>query len=290
MKKFNISVLGFAISLFVLTSCTSQDVMDKFIPKEEAKMAEDYLTKLRQRDFEYIKSKLSSEIESQATDEVLVQMADYFRGGELISTEIIGSRVHVHNGVWQGNFTFEYHFSEGWNLANAAFRKVYDRYEVIGLNVYRAEMSQKEFNAFKLSDKSLLHYLILITAICVPLFILVSTYYCIQTPIPKRKWLWIIFILSGIGAIQINWTTGQYAITLLSIYFLGGAATAAGPHAPWVVSASMPLGALLFWIKRKDYMHIDKGADNSLSPDNTDTNFIQEINNQTDDNNGNTKI
>ena len=244
--------------------------MDKLVPQEEAKMAEDYLTKLRQRDFEYVKSKLSNELKPQVTDALLVQMSDYFRDGELISTEIIGSQVHIFNGEWQGNFSFEYHFSEGWNLANAAFRKVGHNYEVIGLNVYQTKMSQKEFHAFSLSNKSLLHYMILIMAIFVPLFILVSTYFCVRTPIPKRKWLWVIFILLGVSAIHINWTTGQYAIQVLSLHLLGASATAASPHAAWMISASIPLGAILFWIKRKRFIQLSKEANSSLDPGDED--------------------
>lgn len=244
--------------------------MDKLVPKEEAKMAEDYLAKLREMNFEYIKSKLSNELKPQVTDALLVQLAGYFRGGELKSTEIIGSQVHVFNGVWQGNFTFEYHFSEGWNLANAAFRKVGDKYEVIGLNVYQTEMSQKELNAFNLSNKSLLHYLTLIVAVIVPLFIIVSTYFCARTPIPKRKWLWVIFILLGVSAIQLNWTTGQFAFQLLNVNLLGASAGAAGPHAPWVISASIPLGAIIFWIKRKRYIRLSKEANISFNHDGAD--------------------
>ncbi len=259
MKKI---ILSFSVifSFFVLASCSYQDMMDKFVPKEEAKMAEDYLTKLREKDFDYIKSKLSDELKPQITDALLVQMAEYFRGGELISTKIIGSQVHIFNGVWQGNFTFEYHFSDGWNLANTAFRKVGEKYEVIGINVYQTEMSQTELHAFSLSNKSILHYIILFLAIAVPLFIVVSLYYCIRTPVPKRKWLWLIFILLGVGAIQINWTTGQYAIHLLSVNLLGSAAVAASPYAAWIISASFPLGALLFWLKRKRFIQLSKEA------------------------------
>jgi len=268
--KFITLTLGVILGISVLSSCTYQDMMDKLVPKEEAKMAEDYLTKLRERDFEFVKSKLSNKLKPQVTDLLLVQLAEYFRGGELISTELIGSQVHVFNGVWQGNFTYEYHFSEGWNLANAAFRKVDDKYEVIGINVYQTEMSQKEFHAFTLSNKTLLHYLVLVMAIFVPLFILVSTYFCVRTPIPKRKWLWVIFILLGVSAIQINWTTGQYAIQLLSAHLFGASAVAASPHAPWVISASIPLGAILFWIRRKRYIQLSNEANKPFNPDGAD--------------------
>lgn len=244
--------------------------MEKFVPKQEAKMAEDYLTKLREKDFEYIKSKLSDELKPQVTDALLIQLAEYFRDGDLISTEIIGSQVNVFNGVWQGNFSFEYHFTNGWNLANAAFRKIDDKYEVIGLNVYKTEMSQKGFHAFNLSNKSILHYIILTMAIIVPIFIVVSTYFCVRTPIPRRKWLWVIFVLLGVSAIKINWTTGQYAIQLLSVHLLGAAAGAISPHAAWVISASFPLGAIMFWVKRKRFIELYKEANdsnNSFNPD-----------------------
>ncbi len=267
MKKYVVLMFGAIISFIVLVSCSHQDMMDKIVPKEEAKMAEDYLAKLRARDFEYVKSQLSDELKPQVTDDLLVQMAEYFRGGELISTEIIGSQVHVFNGVWQGNFTIEYCFLGGWNLASVAFRKVDDKYVVIGLNVYQTKMSQKEFNAFNLSNKSLLHYLVLALAIFVPLFIFVSTYFCVRTPMPKRKWLWVIFILLGVSAIQINWTTGQYSIQLLSIHLFGASAVAASSHAPLIISASIPLGAILFWIKRKRYIQSREEADNSFNPD-----------------------
>ena len=68
-------------------------MMEKFIPKEEAKMAEDYLTKLREKDFDYIKGKLSDELKPQLTDALIPKLAAYFRDGDLISTEIIGSQV-----------------------------------------------------------------------------------------------------------------------------------------------------------------------------------------------------
>ncbi len=246
-----------------LTSCTYQDMMDKLIPEEESKWAEEYLEKLRERDFEYVKDKLSDEIRSQVTDELLVKMADYFRSGELVSTEIIGSQVHVFNGVWQGNFSFEYHFSNGWNLGNAVLRKIDGKYEVIGINVYQTEMSQKEIHAFNLSNKSILHYIILVLAVLVPIFIIVSTVVCIRTPIPKRKWLWVVFVLLGVSAIQINWTTGQYAIQLVNVNLLGSAAASISPHAAWVISASIPLGAIMFWFKRKKFLELSIEANDT---------------------------
>ena len=241
----------FIVFALVLSSCSQEELQERFIPKEESGFAKDYLSKLRGRDFAYVKSILSPELDAQVTDELLEQMAAHFGEGEPLSVKIIGSQVNVFNGQWQGNFTFEYQFESGWNLANAALQKFDDGYRVIGINVYQTEASQKEINAFNLSSKSGLQYLVLCLAVLVPLFILFTLIVCIRTPIKRKKWLWVIFVLLGFGAIQVNWTNGAYAFQLISIHLFGASATAASPAAPWVLSASVPLGAIVFWMRRK---------------------------------------
>jgi len=262
MNKLLVVAISSFVFLIGLSACSYEDMAAKFIPEEESKWAEEYISKLRDRDFEYVKSKLSEELKPKVTDELLLNMVAHFRTGELVSTNIIGSQVHVFNGVWQGNFTFELQFSDGWNLANAAFKKVNGEPEVIGINVYRTEASQKEINAFTFSGKSAVHFVVLVLAIVVPVFILITTIVCVRTPIQKRKWLWIIFILLGVSAIQLNWTTGQFGVQLIGVHLFGAAATSAGPYAPWVLSASIPLGAIIFWFRRKKFIALAEEANN----------------------------
>lgn len=225
-----------------------------FVPKDDAKFAEEYLGKLRNKDFSYIKSLMSEEILNQVTDDTLNKMAGYFREGELLSTELIGSKVNTFNGQWSGNFSFEYHFSTGWNLANAAYKKVDGKIEVIGLNVYQTVASQKEINKFVLSGKSVLHYFILVSAVIVPFFIIVTLIFCIKTPIKKRKWLWVIFVLGGIGAISINWTTAEFGYNIIQYQLFGSSVLASSEYSPWVITAGFPLGAIIFWFKRKGFI------------------------------------
>ena len=237
--------------LVLLASCSYDEMFEKMVPKEESQFAQQYIDKLRARDFTYIKSLMSPEVLSQVNDELLEKMAGYFRGDAPKSVKLIGSQVSVFNNQWRGNFTFEYEFEGGWNLANAALQKTQNGYQVIGINVYQTTASQKELNAFTLSQKSALQYFVLAAAVLVPIVILVTVYACVRTPNVRRKWLWILFILLGFGALRINWTTGEYAMQLLSVHLLGASAFASGPYSPWVVSASVPFGAIMFWFKRK---------------------------------------
>jgi len=259
MKK--IMLLLFAVAcLSMMTGCSSDDMASKFIPQEESKFAEEYLTKLRVKDFEYVKSQMSTGTLEQVNDELLANISNYFRKGQLLSTEIIGSQIHVFNGQWQGNFSFEYHFSDGWNLANAVLQKVNGAYEVVGLNVYQTDMSQKELHAFTLQNKSIMQYVILLLAVIIPIFIVVTAFYCIRTPIQKRKWLWVVFILLGVCSVQVNWTTGNIGIQPLSAYFLGVSAMASSSHAPWIISTAFPLGAIVFWFKRRRFIELSKNG------------------------------
>lgn len=261
MKKAYEIIVLVVISM-LMTSCSYEQISEKLIPKEESEIAKEYLSKLRNKDYSAIKSSMHSELISQVNDELLEKMNGLFRTGEPISTTIIGSHVNVINGQWQGNFTFEYQFESGWNVANAAILKVDHGYEIIGLNVHKTNMSQKELNEFKLTGKSILQYFVLVCAVIVPIFILVTLFVCARTPIQQKKWLWIIFVLMGLGALQVNWTDGTYSVKLLSAYLLGASAMSAGPSASWLLSASFPLGAMMFWIKRKGF--IDQCSNNKL--------------------------
>ena len=240
---------------------TKADLSDSpLVPQEEMNFAKDYLSQVRGRNFNYVLSYIDS---GQISEEKLEEVAAYFPSGQLLSTELVGSQVSTFNSIWQGNFSFEYEFESGWALANVVLRRVDDKTTVIGFNVYRTEASQKELNKFILSDKTVLHYFILVLACIVTVFILITLIYCIKTPIQKRKWLWVLFVLGGIGTISINWTTGLYEFNILQYQLFGAAAIAAGEYAPWVITAGFPLGAIVFWFKRNSFIEQDKANKSS---------------------------
>jgi len=249
-----ISFFFIFIFLNLLTSCTYDDMMDKPGSNEETRFAEEYLNKLRAKDFDYVKSQMSAETLAQANDALLLKMSNYFYKGKLLSTEIIASQVNILDGKWQGNFFFEYHFSDGWNLASTALKKVDGKYEVIALNVSQTSSSQKDLNKFTLKNKSYSQYLFLLLAIIVPVFIIVTTYFCVRTPIPERKWLWVFFVLLGIFSVQVDWTTGAINIQPLSAHLLGISITSASPYAAWIISISFPLGAIMYWFKQNKFL------------------------------------
>jgi hypothetical protein len=257
------SVVALVLLLF---GCDHSSLRDSLIPKAESEAAKETLARLRGGDLEYIKERLHPDVSRQASDEKLRELAEYFPRGEPISTTLIGSQVHTMNSLWQGNFSFEYEFQDGWALANAVLQRSDDDLRIVGLSVYRTDASQKEINRFTLAQKSPIHYVVFTLAIVVPLFILVTFVFCIRTPIRRKKWLWMFFVLLGVGSLQLNWTTGEYAIQLMSFNLVGAGAMASGPYGPWIFSIGVPLGAILFWARREKLITKHE-ANNTNEPD-----------------------
>jgi hypothetical protein len=74
----------------------------------------------------------------------------------------------------------------------------------------------------------------------------------------------VIFILGGIGTISINWVSGEYGFKILQYLLFGSGVNAASEYAPWFVTAGFPLGAIIFWFKRKSF--IEQGKANNSMP------------------------
>jgi hypothetical protein len=146
--------------------------------------------------------------------------------------------------------SFEYQFPSKWLLINVATQKKGGVSTIIGFNVYPLSDSLENINRFTLTGKTPLQYATLAFAILIPLFILSVLVLCIRTKMTKRKWLWIIFILFGIGRLTVNWTTGQWQVAPLYFLLLGSGAFAP-PYGAWLISISLPLGAILFLFRRK---------------------------------------
>ena len=63
-------------------------------------------------------------------------------------------------------------------------------------------------------------------------------------------------MLIGIGKLSMNWTTGAVGVQPLQFQLLGaGIFRAGGPYLPWIVSVSLPIGAIAaqfkLWRRRR---------------------------------------
>jgi len=253
-----------ALLLAGLAGCykSPEDMMKAWTPPEDEQVAKGYIAQLRQNNFEQIEKDIDPSLKSALTHETLLKMAEFIPPQDPLSVKVIGANVFRSPGLYRSNLSFEYQFPSAWLLINVAVQKKGDVSTIIGFNTYRISDSLENIHKFTFAGKSAFQYSVLALVVLIPLFILCVLVLCIRTKMAKRKWLWIIFIIVGIGSFNMNWTTGQW--TAFGIeradgqwrvhpldFHLFGAGAVRQPYGPWIFSFGLPLGAVLFLVRRK---------------------------------------
>jgi hypothetical protein len=247
-------LIGLVCSALVLSACSYEAWQDMLAPEEESAFARDYLDALLAFDIEYIDAHSHRALRDKLTDELYAELKGYVPQGERLSTEPIGFETKVASSGWSGNFSFEYEYTDGWVIANAAVVRIDDELQVTGFNVYRTEESQRVINALFNVDLTPLRIVGLLLTILVPLFMIFTCYSVYKTPIPAKKKRWYFFSFVGIFGFGLNWTTGIWQTQIATVKIVGFAMAAAGPHAPWILEFTVPIGAIAFWVMRKELL------------------------------------
>jgi hypothetical protein len=242
-------------------ACSPQARLEEIGRSPETRFAEESYAMLARRDFEALTPRLYEELRNADTRATLEKMAELIPAGSPRSKKVVGHQSMTFNGNHQVNATLEYEYTS-FLLFNAVVSSTGDgSFLLKSMRVQPMPDSLERLNAFGLRGKSFAHYATLVLVPAVALFMLTVLVVCIRTNIPRRKWLWVLFVLFGLGKFQMNWTTGQTALRPISFQLLGAGASAAGPYAPWILSVSFPLGAVVFLARRRSWTRPEDRAE-----------------------------
>jgi hypothetical protein len=257
------SIFLILIFLVLISGCGQASMMSAMTSHGDEQNAKTYIDLLRAHKFDQIENALDPSIKSANTHDLLVHMASAIPAQDPISTKVVGSNTFNSPHVYKSNITFEYQYPDQWLLINVAVAKQDDVSTIVGFNVKPLNDSIESMNKFTLAGKSLLQYTVLGAAVVAALFSLFALIVCIRTKIPTRKWLWIVFILFGVGGFAVNWTTGQWHITPIYVQLFSAAAFAPF-YGAWTISVSLPLGAIWFLLKRKEFSAVVAGTSDQV--------------------------
>lgn len=249
MKKWLIILL----TVF-LAACSQKAWIEKFVGAEKQKIARDYIQRLQDGDLEALATELDPALRKGNEVELLRSMRAMIPPGAPTVTDLVGYQWNRTLQESNYNVTFQFGYGSKWIAINAAWRELTGApRQITGMRVVPLERSLQETNAFTFRRAGPAHYLFFGAVIIVPLFILGTLVACIRTRIPRRKWLWIIFVLLGFVQFSFNWSTGAMDYRLLSFHLFGASAMTSGLYMPWVLSFSLPVGAIAFWFKRREF-------------------------------------
>jgi hypothetical protein len=247
------------------TACSPRAWLEERSTSAEARFAEESFGMLAERDFEALTHRLSEELRTEDTRKTLEGMAGLVPDGPFKSKKLVGYQWVAFNGERQVTVTLEYEYASFVLVTAFVWSKEGGPFLLKGMHVLPMQDSLEKQNAFGLAGKSVVHYVMLLLTPAVVLFVLAALVICIRTRIPRRKWLWVLFVLFGFGQLQLNWTTGQIAFLPISVQLFSASVQAAGLYAPWILSVSFPLGAVVFFARRRRWD--DGPAGGELPPD-----------------------
>ncbi len=264
LKRVGIILIAIAlIAFFTLQVTLGSDVLyDKIFNlfaanySNEIELSKQFFTLLQSRDFvslEKFDSSLLSDHSARERDN-LEKLAAFFPDAKATDVKLVG----VHHNTSFGNrenfsetsVAFEYEFSGKSIYARVVLREQQNSISVSKITVVPLHDSLENINKFTFSGKPIGNFIVLGTILIVIVFIVSTLIICVKTPIPKRKWLWVLFVSLGFLSINLNWTDGDINIAPLSIQFLGASFWRAGPFSPVILSVSVPLGAIIFFFRR----------------------------------------
>lgn len=244
-----------ATLILLLAACNQQALIDKFVPKEEADFSRRVITLLASGDITAVEQQLDPSLATDPTTrDKLQRVARDFPSGPPADVQVVGAQTMTSAQGRRYSLTFQCTYPGKWLLANVVLNRQADRLTVLGIHVQPLPDSLEKINGLSFAGKGVVHFLMLALTIAVPVFILVALVLCIRTPIPRRKWLWVLFILFGFVQLQLNWTEGVMNVQPLSFLLFGAGYARAGPAAPIILTVSMPLGAIVFFFKRRRWL------------------------------------
>ena len=230
------------------------EIPEKLIPKKADEFAKNYIDSLENGKTDYCFNKLDKQYQNEEAKAFFSQSYENLKDKDLISARIVNSEkrtVFFKNKTTTYYLSYEYEYSDNlWIYYNFQLLQKDNDFLVQTFNIQPTDHSLSETYKFSFENKSFTHYLWFFFLILIPLFIVITLIFAIKTPL-RRKWLWIIFILLGFSSFSLNWTTGEFGFQLIRFHLLGAGIVKSGIIAPWIVSFSIPLGAILFWFKRQ---------------------------------------
>lgn len=244
---------------FLVAGCDQQALLDKFSSPEDQDFAKSQIRALMARDYASIEKLVDDSMAGESLHQTLEQMAALLPAGAPSSVKLVGAHTLKSSDQTQTNLIYEYEFSGRWFLINVSTRKAGSGIAIVGFRVQPEAQSLEEQHRFSVAGKSAVQCIVLGLAVVVPLFTLYALITCIRTPLVARKWPWVLFITLGVGSLAVNWSTGEWFISLLRVQLLG-ASVVAPLYGPLTIAVSIPLGALVFLARKKSLRKLSDGS------------------------------
>jgi hypothetical protein len=239
-----------AAALMLLLAGCGQQIVDNIVPPAQRQFSEKLIADLQAGRDGAVLQALAPELRGQLAPQ-LPRMRSFLPQGapRLIDTRV--DVVHMADGstVRHAYLAYEIDRDARHALVRIGLQQT-SATIVTDLYVNRLDGTVEQATSFSLRGKSAVHYLILLLAILSFAIIVAAIVLIARTRGLRRKWLWIVGSLLGIGQVAIDWNSGAISVQPFYLQLLGAFAIRPGALATWQVGFGIPVVAILFLIRR----------------------------------------
>lgn len=218
---------------------------------------------LRQGHDESLQSLMPPQLRTPATLANLLRLRPLIPPGDPMASKVVAAAVaRAPQAQAAEVVAIEYDYPGRVVLLTADLRRPDGArdWQVVAVQLKAQTDAELARNRFTLSGKTPLQLGFLAYAVLVPLLMLASVIKVAATPGLPHKWLWVVLSFIGVCSLHMDWTSGALAVNWYALEVVGsGAAHGPSRFDPWVLSATLPLGALLIlgglianprWVRR----------------------------------------
>lgn len=232
----------------LLAGCSQRAVLDRLTTPQERQFSEKLIVDLAVGHTQDVSNALAPELRDQLTPQ-LPRMRAFLPAGPGTRIRLIEADIQTLNGVRHSYLTYEADQDDRHAMIQIGLQSN-PTSQVTDFYIYRLSDTLDHINAFSLSGKSTLHYAFLTgaaAAVAITFWGLIRIW---RAPDVKRRWLWTIGCIFGVGHFAINWTTGAVTVLPLYLQLFSAGGVRPGVFAPWDVSFGIPLVAIIFLVRR----------------------------------------
>jgi hypothetical protein len=251
MIRFRLLGVSGLFCISFLAACISESILSKIAPPEADNYARAFFETMRAGTPEDAKRQLSPAVlQNQASMDSVQSLRKQFAAlGVLDSAKVTNGQAFFAGGSTRARRVLMYELWGHGAIALAEIEILEDGTErsVNGLQMRPIAKSLEATNGFR-ANAGPAQIAVLLLAIGLGLFELGTAVIVAITPM-RRRWLWALFALFGVGTFAMNWTTGVVSSNLFYVQLIGSIQRV-GLAGPWFISVSFPLGAIVALRKR----------------------------------------
>ena len=238
-----------AICLFLLGSCSPSKVIENQLTPHERAAIRGAIDDIASGDTEDLKRKVAPEVADKIPDaEPEMRRA---MPSPPLEISLLNAAWSVSGSPRTANTLYLVHGGGAWATVRAATQTQNGQTAVTAIYVQRMAGDPRTLNEFRLAGTGASQWAVLIAAMAAFMATVAALLRIWRSGLFKKRWLWTIGVLLGVMAIRVNWTTGALSFQPFYVQLFSASAIKSPVFAPWVVSASLPIVALIALFRKR---------------------------------------